>query len=245
MININNKHSWLLNLIALFSLVACAVKNDNQVAVPEISPLVVALRDDPESFSLVKDESNQAEAIGSAEEKIIDLEDYKSRPVKKVDDKHLNDKNVNLRYKQEGYASYYGKGFHGRLTANGAIYDMYEYTAAHRDLPMPSIVKVTNLHNKRSVMVVINDRGPYHYGTKKKPRIIDLSYKAAKDLGMIGRGVAKVRVEYMHAETKALLNKFPEEKRTKANLEFQKKLITHLTSINTDNNTKRKWKTVV
>lgn len=245
MINIKKKQAWLLNFVALFSIVACAVKSDNQVASSELSPLVVALRDQDENFSILKEDSNNSESVLDSESKLLDLAEYKTRSTKKIDDKHLNDVNINLRYKQEGYASYYGKGFHGRTTANGATYDMYEYTAAHRDLPMPSIVKVTNLHNKRTVMVVINDRGPYHYGTKKKPRIIDLSYKAAKDLGMIGRGIAKVRVEYMHAETKALLDKFPEQKRTKANLEFQKSLITYLTSINVDNNAKRKWKTVV
>lgn len=246
MININNKQAWLLNMVALFSVVACTFKDEgSHTNLADISPLVVALSDYDDNFPLFQKESGESEQILNSEPKVLDLAEYKKRAVKSIDDKHLSKKNIDLHYKQEGYASFYGKGFHGRPTANGAIYDMYEYTAAHRDLPMPSIVKVTNLHNKRSVMVVINDRGPYHYGTKKKPRIIDLSYKAAKDLGMIGRGVAKVRVEYMQAETKALLNKFPQEKRTKANLEFQKSLIAHLTNVNTDNNSKRKWKTVV
>lgn len=245
MINIKTKQAWLLNLIGLFSLVACAVKEENKAAVEHVSPFVVALSEQNNERPLFNEEESNAASIAQPDQKSLDYAAYKARPVKKVDDKHLNKKNINLKYKQEGYASFYGKGFHGRPTANGAIYDMYEYTAAHRDLPMPSIVKVTNLHNKRSVMVVINDRGPYHYGTKNKPRIIDLSFKAAKDLGMIGRGVAKVRVEYMQAETKALLESFPENKRTKANLEFQKSLIAFLTGINEENIAKRKWKAQV
>ena len=89
-----------------------------------------------------------------------------------------------------GYASWYGPGFHGRRTASGEIFNMYDYTAAHRTLPFGTRVKVTNLKNGRSVIVRINDRGP-----AKKNRIIDLSYQAAKKIGMIRDGIVKVRVE--------------------------------------------------
>ncbi len=92
----------------------------------------------------------------------------------------------------EGRASYYGKKFHGRKTANGEIFDMYQKTAAHRELPFDTILKVTNKANQRSVIVRINDRGPF-----KTDRIIDLSYGAARDIDMIGEGVAEVSIEIL------------------------------------------------
>lgn len=94
-------------------------------------------------------------------------------------------------YDQVGLASWYGDFFHGRRTANGEIYDMEALTAAHPTLPMPTYATVTNLSNNRTVVVRINDRGPYHDG-----RIIDLSHKAAELLGFYGRGTAAVRVRY-------------------------------------------------
>ena len=98
------------------------------------------------------------------------------------------------RYRAEGLASWYGEDFHGRQTANGEIYDMNSMSAAHTTLPMPSHVRVTNLSNNRSVIVRVNDRGPYH-----SERIIDVSVKAAILLGFYGSGLAPVRVEYVGA----------------------------------------------
>ena len=95
-------------------------------------------------------------------------------------------------YRAEGLASWYGSDFHGRLTANGEVYDMFALSAAHPTLPLPSYVRVTNLENRRSVVVRVNDRGPYHDN-----RLIDLSVRAAKLLGFFDRGVAHVRVEYI------------------------------------------------
>ena len=95
-------------------------------------------------------------------------------------------------YRQEGVASWYGRKFHGRRTANGEVYDMYGMTAAHTTLPIPSYVRVTNQANKRSIIVRVNDRGPFHGG-----RIIDLSYTAARKLGYENKGTAKVIVEYI------------------------------------------------
>jgi len=89
-----------------------------------------------------------------------------------------------------GVASWYGKYFDGKTTASGEPYDMYELTAAHRTLPLGSWVKVTNLRNRRWVLVRINDRGPVPL-----ERIIDLSYSAARILQMSGRGIAKVRLD--------------------------------------------------
>lgn len=92
-------------------------------------------------------------------------------------------------FKQRGYASWYGTKFHGFRTSSGETYDMYAMTAAHKTLPLPTYAKVTNLSNRRSIIVKVNDRGPFH-----GDRIIDLSYVAASKLGIIGDGVAKVEV---------------------------------------------------
>ncbi|MFW6254274.1 MAG: septal ring lytic transglycosylase RlpA family protein [Chitinivibrionales bacterium] len=91
-----------------------------------------------------------------------------------------------------GTASYYGKKFHGRQTANGEQFNMYEHTAAHRKLPFDTRVRVTNLSNNRTVIVRINDRGPF-----VGARVIDLSYGAAKQIDMIESGTARVRLEVL------------------------------------------------
>lgn len=91
---------------------------------------------------------------------------------------------------EEGIASWYGKKFHGRKTSNGEIYDMYAMTAAHKTLPMNVYLKVTNRNNGRSTVVRVNDRGPF-----VKTRIIDLSYSAANELGVVGPGTAPVTIE--------------------------------------------------
>jgi rare lipoprotein A len=95
-------------------------------------------------------------------------------------------------YREEGLASWYGDDFHGRLTANGEVFDMGALTAAHPTLPMPSYARVTNLRNGKSLIVRVNDRGPYHGN-----RLIDVSNKAAELLEFKGNGTAKVRVEYV------------------------------------------------
>ena len=95
-------------------------------------------------------------------------------------------------YRAEGLASWYGDDFHGRLTANGEVFDMGSLTAAHPTLPMPCYARVTNLSNGKSLIVRVNDRGPYHGN-----RLIDVSNKAAELLEFKGNGVAKVRVEYV------------------------------------------------
>ena len=95
-------------------------------------------------------------------------------------------------YREEGLASWYGDDFHGRLTANGEVFDMASLTAAHPTLPMPCYARVTNLSNGKSLIVRVNDRGPYHGN-----RLIDVSNKAAELLEFKGNGVARVRVEYV------------------------------------------------
>ncbi|WP_439574913.1 septal ring lytic transglycosylase RlpA family protein [Phreatobacter sp.] len=93
---------------------------------------------------------------------------------------------------EAGIASWYGRQFHGRLTANGEVYDMNALSAAHRTMPMPSYARVTNLRNGHSVVVRVNDRGPFHGN-----RVIDLSHRTANLLAFRGHGVARVRVEYL------------------------------------------------
>jgi rare lipoprotein A len=95
-------------------------------------------------------------------------------------------------YVEAGIASWYGPGFHGKLTASGERYDMYQMTAAHKRLPLGTIVKVRSLTTGRSVTVKINDRGPFIRG-----RIIDLSYAAARSLRMIGKGTERVRLKVL------------------------------------------------
>ena len=105
----------------------------------------------------------------------------------------------NLNYVETGIASWYGKEFHGRRTANGEVFNMYQLTAAHKTLPMPTYARVTNLSNQRSLVLRINDRGPYKsdHGTDTRARIIDLSYQAAKMLGFAKKGTAFVEVRYV------------------------------------------------
>jgi rare lipoprotein A len=98
----------------------------------------------------------------------------------------------NPNYDNEGLASWYGSNFHGRMTANGEIFDRNAIAAAHTTMPLPSYVRVTNLHNRRSMIVRVNDRGPYHAN-----RIIDVSQRVAEALEFKHSGTARVRVEYM------------------------------------------------
>ena len=93
-------------------------------------------------------------------------------------------------YKQRGVASWYGKRYHGQKTSSGEVYDMYSLSAAHTLLPLPSYARVTNVANGKSVVVRVNDRGPFHAG-----RAIDLSYAAASKLGYLTQGSAEVQIE--------------------------------------------------
>lgn len=104
---------------------------------------------------------------------------------------------VDYNYNETGIASWYGPNFHGKLTANGEIYNQNDLTAAHKTLPLPSIVRVTNLENGRSLIVRVNDRGPYARG-----RIIDMSKRSAELLGFKHKGVTKMRVEILEAESR-------------------------------------------
>ena len=102
-------------------------------------------------------------------------------------------------FEQTGIASWYGPNFHGKQTANGETFDMYELTAAHKTLQMPSLVRVTNLENGRSIVVRINDRGPFSKG-----RIIDLSKRGAELLGFKNQGTAKVKLQLLSRESRQI-----------------------------------------
>lgn len=120
----------------------------------------------------------------------------RAEPYSRGGNKNYNVRGINYQvlpnannFEQTGIASWYGKKFHGHLTSNGEIYDMYAMSAAHKSLPLPTYLKVTNLLNHKSVIVRVNDRGPFH-----QSRIIDLSYSAAYKLDMLKTGTAKVKI---------------------------------------------------
>ena len=100
---------------------------------------------------------------------------------------------------ETGVASWYGPGFHGKYTANGEVYNQSERTAAHRTLQMPAVLRVTNLESGQSTIVRVNDRGPF-----ARSRILDVSRAAAEELGMVGNGTARVRVEQLEMESQAM-----------------------------------------
>lgn len=117
------------------------------------------------------------------------LHRFANRAYKALGETYIPDTSLSP-YQQEGVASWYGKRFHGRKTASGERYDMYAMTAAHRTLPIPSYVRVTSLASGKSIVVRINDRGPF-----SKNRLIDLSYTAAHKLDYLRAGSTRVRVE--------------------------------------------------
>ena len=117
---------------------------------------------------------------------------FNSRPYK-VLGKHYTPMDSGKGYEEVGYASWYGQKFHGHLTSNGETYNMFAMSAAHKTLPLPSYVRVTNLENNKQAIVRVNDRGPFH-----DDRIIDLSYAAAVKLGYHSKGTAKVKLEVIH-----------------------------------------------
>lgn len=131
---------------------------------------------DPDSLPTVVPRDEPRSRYGNPESYVVNGERY-----------HVRDSARG--YVAEGVASWYGSKFHGRRTSSGEPYDMYEMTAAHRSLPLPTYVRVENLDNGRSTVVRVNDRGPF-----VDDRLIDLSYAAATRLGVIDHGTARVRV---------------------------------------------------
>lgn len=138
------------------------------------------------------------DAIPDAVPKNEPLHRYANRPYVALG-KTYTPLTVTGNYKERGIASWYGKKFHGRRTSSGETYDMYAMTAAHPTMPLPSYARVTNPANQKSVIVRVNDRGPFLHD-----RVIDLSYTAAHKLGIIGNGSAEVEVESLSPD--AVLN---------------------------------------
>jgi len=141
-----------------------------------------------------KDSPSNLDRIPDAVPRAEPLHRYANRPYT-VLGKNYTPLTTTGTYNESGVASWYGKKFHGQRTSIGEIYDMYGMTAAHTTLPIPSYARVTNLANHKSVIVRVNDRGPFLH-----ERIIDLSYTAATKLGIIGNGQAQVRVESLTAD---------------------------------------------
>ena len=130
--------------------------------------------------------------IPNAQPKYEALSKWASRPYVAFDKKYTPMTKI-IPFKEEGYASWYGKRYHGKNTSIGETYDMYQMTGAHKTLPLPSYIKVTNLKNKLSVIIRVNDRGPF-----VDERIIDLSYVAAHRLRIIEKGSELVRIEMVN-----------------------------------------------
>jgi rare lipoprotein A len=133
---------------------------------------------------------------------------YKIGEPYKVQDKEFIPKEQ-PEYDEVGMSSWYGTDFHGKQTANGDTYDKNSLTAAHNTLPLPSMVRITNLENNKTLIVMVNDRGPFSKG-----RIIDVSERAAEILGYKDKGVAKVRVQFLKGHTKRLLADLPNAKKS-------------------------------
>ncbi len=152
-------------------------------------------------------------SCGTRQERVVIVPHYKPKSCKytyRVRGKSYCVRKSYHGFVQVGIASWYGPGFHGSRTASGEIYNMFKLTAAHKTLPLGTYVKVINLENGKSVIVKINDRGPFVKG-----RIIDLSYAAAKRLGMLKKGTARVkiialgrRVDHRYEEVNYQVGKF-------------------------------------
>jgi rare lipoprotein A len=127
--------------------------------------------------------------IPDAQPKVESLHRFANRPYKVFGTEYVPIADAQG-FRQRGLASWYGRRFHGQKTSSGELYDMYAMTAAHPTLPIPSYVRVTNIGNGRSVVVRVNDRGPFH-----SSRVIDLSYAAAYKLGFVQAGSAQVELE--------------------------------------------------
>lgn len=171
----NNKKLNLLGLACVcLALVACGSIDSKQDSAPTNAP----------------DVSNVPNAVPRDEPR----SKYGNPAHYEVFGKRYYTLNTSRGYHKKGIASWYGKKFHGRRTSSGETYDMYAMTAAHKTLPLPTYVEVTNLENGRKVIVKVNDRGPFH-----GDRLIDLSYSAATKLGIIGKGTGMVEIRAVTA----------------------------------------------
>ena len=192
-------HAWKLYLSCLLMLVlgACstATQRPAPIARADKPAPVIATSSPIKGGGYYKDDGPgdnppaDIDAIPDAEPKAEPLHKFANNPYTVLGQQYVPD--VGLKpYKAVGTASWYGKKFHGKKTSSGERYDMYGMTAAHPKLPIPSYARVTNVKTNKSVVVRINDRGPFH-----SDRLIDLSYSAAYKLGIVQNGSASVEVE--------------------------------------------------
>lgn len=188
----------VLGAIALFGLAGCAStpKPSARIEAPaKAEKPTVSATTRPGAGGYYQDDGPGAnpppnlDAIPDAEPKVEPLQKFANRPYVALGQTYVPDTSGKP-YQARGIASWYGKKFHGQRTSSGEPYDMYGMTAAHPTLPIPSYVRVTNVKNGKSVIVRINDRGPFH-----ADRVIDLSYTAAYKLGIVQNGSGLVDVE--------------------------------------------------
>jgi len=187
----SHKHLTTSLLVNLFVLISTSLLFSGCSS----QPSRYALKDDTGPDRYI-DHHSVADAIPRSEKK--------SRGGNKnyrVNGKYYKVLNSSNGYKQRGIASWYGKKFHGHRTSNGEVYDMYKMSAAHKSLPLPSFVRVTHLKNGKSVVLRVNDRGPFH-----RNRLIDLSYVAAKKLGITATGTGLVEIEAINPNQRSSKN---------------------------------------
>lgn len=181
------RRSWVL--IAMVALQGCALVTKGQPgpAGPRSPAEAAEARGRGSGDIAVEDLLNTPDAVPRQEEKASrgNMERYE------VNGRRYSVLESSEGYTERGLASWYGADFHGLTTSSGEIYDMYGMTAAHRSLPLPTYVRVTSLESGRSVVVRVNDRGPF---IDPQQRIIDLSYTAALKLGLVGPGTMRVEV---------------------------------------------------
>lgn len=185
---------WIVYIGVSLSLAGCASVNQwmgketppdtvvtDEVEAPDGPPLVATV-----DVSALPEPSPAPEPLaryGNPESYVVDGVTYELAPVE-------------VGFVETGVASWYGRKFHGRLTSSGEPFDMFQFTAAHKTMPIPSWVRVTNLENDEALVVRVNDRGPF-----KPDRVLDLSWAAAKRLGFSEQGTARVRYEVLEVPT--------------------------------------------
>ena len=193
-----------LALMVITGLAACAgappkssvppfIKPPMPVTTPQVPPRTEQPTNKPGGYYLDDGPGDHPPAnldkIPDAVPKVEPLHRYANQAYTALGERYIP-LATNQNYKARGVASWYGRRYHGRATASGEIYDMYQMTAAHPVLPIPGYVRVRNLQNNKTVVVRVNDRGPF-----KRERLIDLSYAAAYKLGYVQEGSAEVEVE--------------------------------------------------
>jgi rare lipoprotein A len=181
-------------LLSIFLLTACGTAKQRKVETPDKPAVTVAKAAYLEGDGPGADTPANLDAVPDAKPRNEPLHRYANRPYVALGIPYTPLTQIGD-LKQRGIASWYGKKFHGQPTSSGEKYDMYAMTAAHPTLPIPSYARVTNLANQKSVVVRINDRGPFLH-----ERVIDLSYTAAYKLGIINNGSAEVEVKSLNPD---------------------------------------------